>query len=223
MSEFRDRKDAGRRLAVELRSYATERPIVLALPRGGVPVGYEIAHALHAPLDVRVVGKVGAPWRTELGLGAVAEGGYLDLNPEVLERVGLSQDELTKAVESKQHEVQERLLLFRGHHPRPTLRNRTVILVDDGIATGGTIRAAIRSIRAQGPKAIVLAVPVATPGTVRALASEVERVVCLSTPVDLYAIGLWYADFAQVSDDEVVRLLDRARHEQEQAAEPAVA
>ncbi len=217
MNGFVDREDAGRRLAAQLSSYAAERPIVLALPRGGVPVGYEIARALHAPLDVWVVRKVGVPWHPELGAGAVAEGGYVHLNQDVLEHIGLSEAELAKIVQSKQREVQERVRLFRGDHPPPVLRDRTVIVVDDGIATGGTVHAAIRSIRAQGPKAIVLAVPVASPEVVEVLGREVDGLVCLRMPPDLYAIGVWYVNFSQVSDDQVARLLDRARRDQTEA------
>lgn len=217
MNGFVNREDAGRRLAAELSSYAAQHPIILALPRGGVPVGYEIARELHAPLDVWVVRKVGVPWHPELGAGAVAEGGFVYLNPEVLEHIGLSEAELTELVQSKKREVEERVQLFRGGHPPPVLRDRTVILVDDGIATGGTVRAAIRSIRAQKPKAIVLAVPVASPEVVEALGREADRVVCLRTPVDLYAIGVWYVDFGQVSDDEVARLLDQTRREHTEA------
>jgi putative phosphoribosyl transferase len=219
MNGFRDRQDAGRRLAAELRSYATEHPIVLALPRGGVPVGYEIARALRAPLDVWVVRKVGVPWHPELGVGAVAEGGYVHLNQDILVHIGLSKDELAEAIESKQREVDERARRFRGDHPRPVIRDRTVILVDDGIATGGTVRAAIHSIRAQAPKAIVLAVPVAAPQTVRVIEPEVDRVVCLKAPADLYAIGLWYVDFTQVSDDEVLHFLELARQQQAASTE----
>lgn len=218
MHRFRDRQDAGRRLAAELRSYAGEQPIILALPRGGVPVAYEIAHTLHAPLDVWVVRKVGVPWHAELGAGAVAEGGYVYLNPEVLGPVGLSEADLAQTVLAKQQEVEQRVRLFRGSRPRPALRNRTVILVDDGIATGGTVRVAVRSIRAEQPRAIVLAVPVAAPDSLRALAPEVDRVVCLQTPADLYAIGLWYEDFTQVPDHEVTRLLERARREETEAS-----
>jgi putative phosphoribosyl transferase len=222
MNGFLNRQDAGRRLAVELHSYAGAHPIVLALPRGGVPVGHEIARALHAPLDVWVVRKVGAPWHPELGVGAVAEGGYVYLNEQLLDYVGLTEEQLADVVRLKRREVDERVRLFRGDYPRPILRDRTVILVDDGIATGGTARVAIQAIRAQAPKAIVLAVPVAAPDAVRELAPEVERVVCLRTPSELFAIGVWYQDFTQVSDDEVVRLLDRARREHT-GAEHAVA
>jgi putative phosphoribosyl transferase len=216
MNGFRDREQAGRELGAELGAFAAEHPIVLALPRGGVPVGYEIARALQAPLDVWVVRKVGVPWHPELGVGAVAEGGHVYLNQEILRHIGLSEGELAKIVSSKQREVEERVRRFRGDHPPPIVRDRTIIVVDDGIATGGTVRAAIRSIRAQNPKTIVLAVPVAAPDTIRALEPEVDRVVCLRMPENLYAIGLWYVDFTQVTDGEVVRLLERARDEQKE-------
>jgi predicted phosphoribosyltransferase len=221
MTRFRDRTEAGRRLAAALRSYATENPIVLALPRGGVPVGYEVAHALHAPLDVVVVRKLGVPWHPELGVGAVAEGGFTYLNEDVLRHVGLSQSELDELVRVKQREVEARVSLFRGGRAKPRLRDRTVLLVDDGIATGGTVQVAIRAVRAESPAAIVLAVPVAAPDAVRELGAQVQRVVCLETPPELYAIGVWYDDFAQVPEEEVVRLLERARQEHDGASRAA--
>jgi putative phosphoribosyl transferase len=175
-ARFRDRRDAGLQLANELRSHSIDLPIVIALPRGGVKVGYEVARALHAPLDVWVVRKVGVPWHPELGVGAVAEGGYLYLSRDTMETLGLSDD--------------------------------------DGIATGGTVRAAVRAIRAEGPKRIMLAVPVAAADTLAELAPEVDQIVCLLTPRSMHAIGLWYEDFRQVSSDEVVLLLDMGREEQ---------
>jgi putative phosphoribosyl transferase len=213
-TRFGDRTDAGRKLAARLSEYAERRPVVLALPRGGVPVGYEIARALHAPLDVWVVRKLGVPWHPELGMGAVSEGGYLHLSHEILDYVGLSDDELSDVVEAERAEVERRVRRFRGDRPLPELRGRTVILVDDGIATGGTVHAAITAIRAEQPRAIVLAVPVAATDTLEALASEVDQIVCLIAPPSLYAIGLWYEDFRQLSDDEVAGLLERARAEQ---------
>lgn len=219
---FRDRRDAGCRLAEALRAWALERPLVLGLPRGGVPVAYEVARALRAPLDVWVVRKIGVPWHPELGVGAVAEGGFLYLDDEMIRGVGLTRDEVEGIVELKQREVEERARMFRNGRPSPVLRDRTVILVDDGIATGGTVRVAIRAISAQRPRSIVLAVPVASPDTLAELASEVDRTVCLLEPTPLSAIGLWYADFTQVSDDEVLRLLEQARRRPEpEAAEPA--
>jgi putative phosphoribosyl transferase len=214
MRRFRNREEAGRKLAEALASYRTERPIILALPRGGVPVGYEIARALAAPLDVWVVRKVGVPFRPELGMGAVSEGGEVYLSRDIVDYAGLSEEELAQACERKLREVEERVRIFRGGGPAPALRDRTVIIVDDGIATGGTTRAAIRAVRAQQPSKVILAVPVASPDVVQALSQEVDRVVCLLTPEDLYAIGMWYDDFTQVSDEAVVALLQRARREQ---------
>ena len=208
---FRDRIDAGRKLAVQLRQYEGEQPVVVALPRGGVPVGYEVARALQAPLDICVVRKIGVPWHPELGVGAVAEGGFVYINPGIVRHVGLGQRELSEVTEQKRAEVDERVRKFRGVRPRSERRGRSVLLVDDGIATGGTTRAAILSIRAQKPARIVLAVPVAAAETLRELEPEVEHVVSLLTPDSLYAIGLWYEDFSQVSDAEVVRLLSHAQ------------
>lgn len=214
MTRFPNRNEAGRQLAAELSTYATESPIILALPRGGVPVAYEVARALGGQLDVWVVRKIGVPWHPELGVGAVAEDGYVYLNQDILDNIGFSGPALTRAITQQRREVEDRVVKFRGGHPRPVLRDRTVIMVDDGIATGGTVRAAIRSIRSQQPKTLVLAVPVAAADIATTLASEVDRLVCLRTPRDLYAIGLWYDDFTQVPDQDVVALLERTRHEQ---------
>ncbi len=212
MNGFFDRHDAGQKLAAELAGLKLDNPIVLALPRGGVPVGYEVARALHAPLDVWLVRKLGVPWHPELGAGAVAENGLVYINQAIVDDVGLSDEALADLVEDKQQEVAARALVLRGQRPPPELRGRTVILVDDGIATGGTVRAAIRSIRAQAPKSIVLAVPVGEPSTLHALRGEVDQLICLRAPPDLFAIGLWYADFSQLTDDEVVKLIERANH-----------
>lgn len=213
-ARFRDRRDAGLQLANELWSHSIDHPIVLALPRGGVEVGYEVARALHAPLDVWVVRKVGVPWHPELGVGAVAEGGYLYLARDTMADLGLSDEDLSDVIERERLEVDLRVRRFRSGRSRPNLSGRNVLLVDDGIATGGTVRAAIRAIRAEKPKRIVLAVPVAAADTLAELAPEVDQVVCLLTPRSMYAIGLWYEDFRQVSSDEVVQLLDRSRDEQ---------
>jgi putative phosphoribosyl transferase len=169
---------------------------------------------------VWVVRKVGVPWHEELGIGAVAEDGYRYINQETAALSGLSQGSIHELVKTKEREVEERVGRFRSGRERPDLRGRTVIVVDDGIATGGTVRAAIASIRAQAPKTIILAVPVASRQTLQTLAAQVDRVVCLLMPTDLYAIGLWYVDFGQVSDDDVVRLLERARVELELEESP---
>jgi putative phosphoribosyl transferase len=214
MFRFQDRTEAGQKLAELLVPYAVEHPVILALPRGGVPVAYEVAKELGARLDIWVVRKIGVPWHPELGVGAVAEGGFVHLNHDILQNVGLADSEIAAAIEDQRREVEARVTRFRGGHPAPILKDRTVIVVDDGIATGGTVRAAIRSIRAQGPKQVILAVPVVAAATVKTLQPEVDRLVYLRAPHELYAIGLWYDDFDQVPDEAVVRLLERARTEQ---------
>lgn len=208
MFRFQNRQEAGRTLAAELGAYAAENPIILGLPRGGVPVAFEVARALSAPLDVWVVRKIGTPWHPELGMGAVAEGGYVYISRDIVEHVGISEEELSKATALKQREVEERVFKFRGKRSPPVLLDRTVVLVDDGIATGGTVRCAIRAIRAQNPRKIVLAVPVAAPQAIAELRAEVDDIICLLAPADLNAIGLWYQDFTQVPDEEVARLLE---------------
>lgn len=211
MNRFRDRTDAGTQLAVALRSHAKDEPLVLALPRGGVPIGYEVARALQAPLDVWVVGKLSVPWHPELAIGAVAEGGFVYLDHDILGPVGLSKPALSHLIHVKQHEVEHRVRLFRGDRPPPTLAHRSVIVVDDGIATGATARAALQSIQAQRPKRLTLAVPVAAPDAIQELVSEVDEFECLQTPPHLYAVAMWYRDFSQVSNDEVIALLERSR------------
>ena len=210
MHRFHDRIDAGRQLAVALEDQAAAQPLILALPRGGVPVAYEVAKHLGAPLDVWVVRKIGLPWHPEVGVGAVAEDGVVHLNHDILNSVVLDDAVLQAAIANQRREVEERVRKFRAGRPQPNLSGQTVLVVDDGIATGGTVRAAIASIRAQRPKRIVLAVPVAAAATVRVLETEVDELVCLRKPHDLYAIGVWYEDFAQVPDEQVVRLLESA-------------
>lgn len=212
---FRDRKDAGQQLAAQLLGYRDDAPLVLGVPRGGVPVAYEVAHALGAPLDVVVSRKIGLPFHPELGVGAFAEGGELVLNEGILAATQLSGEEVNRLAEATEIEVEQRVRRFRGDRPAPEIRGRTVLLVDDGIATGGTILAAIRAVRRRGPKRLVLAVPVATTDTLETLGSEVDEVVCLESPLAMPAIGFWYQNFMQVSDDDVLELLQRSRRSAE--------
>jgi putative phosphoribosyl transferase len=210
---FRDREDAGRRLAARLARYRDERPAVFALPRGGVPVAFEISRSLEAPLDVFVSRKLGAPGQPEFGIGAVAPGGVRVLNADVVERLGIPDDYLEAVTRTETAEVERRLRHFRGDRPEPEVAGRTVILVDDGLATGVTARAAVESLRRLGPRRLVLAAPVCAAQTAELLALEVDELVCLESPSDLGAIGFWYGDFSQTSDEEVIELLERSRQE----------
>jgi putative phosphoribosyl transferase len=209
---FRDRTEAGRRLAARLAPLAGERPVVLALPRGGVPVGFEIARALGAPLDVVVVRKIGAPWQPELALGAIVGGDAIDLAVDegLLARLRISREALEPIVAREREELHRRERLYRAGRPRAEVLDRTAIVVDDGVATGASMRAALRAIRRRRPRRLVLAVPVAPPETVTALGREVDELVCLEAPRDFFAVGQHYARFDQVSDEEVIEWLDRA-------------
>lgn len=209
---FADRTDAGRRLAAKLRRYRDKLPVVLALPRGGVPVALEVALALNAPLDLVLVRKIGAPFQPELAAASVAEGNppVLIRNEEVLSAFGLN-DAFLKDEQARQiAEIDRRRRAYLGDRPRPVLSGRTAIVVDDGIATGATTRAALESVRRQRPTAVVLAVPVAPPETVALLRPLVDDAVVLYAPSDLGAIGFYYRDFRQLSDEDVVALLARA-------------
>ncbi|HYD95931.1 MAG TPA: CBS domain-containing protein [Noviherbaspirillum sp.] len=209
---FRDRRDAGRQLAAALAHLAQSAPLVLALPRGGVPVAYEVARALKAPLDVFLVRKIGAPQYPELGLGAVAEGqeSHSVLNPETVEQVRPSEDYLAAEQRRQVEEIARRRQRYRGDREPLALRGRTVILVDDGVATGGTMKAALQAVAAARPARLVFAVPVAPPDTVAALRELADDGVCLFSPPGFRAVSLYYADFDQTGDDEVVRLLHDA-------------
>lgn len=208
---FEDRNEAGRLLARALSQYAGREPWILGLPRGGVPVAYQVAMALDAPLDVCVVRKLGVPFQPELGMGAIAEGPSLVVNRDLIEMLGISPREVMHAVRREAREVRRRVELFRDGRPAPDVRGRVVILVDDGIATGGTTRAAIKAMRKRRAKEIVLAVPVAAPQTLEQLRGEVDQLLCLYAPATMLAIGMWYRDFAQVPDQEVIHLLNAAR------------
>jgi putative phosphoribosyl transferase len=214
---FRDREDAGRRLAERLVRYRDTDPVVLALPRGGVPVGIEISRALHASLDVFLSRKLGAPGHEEFGIGAVAQGGVRVLNERAVEALEIPKEYIERAAKEETEEIERRLRLLRGEgRPDPEVEGRTAILVDDGIATGVTARAAIEALRQRNPQLLVLAVPVCGEQTAETLRSEVDELICLETPSSLTAISLWYRHFEQTSDAEVIELLERARREQEE-------
>lgn len=208
---FRDRIEAGQKLATLLESYRNTDAIVLGLPRGGVPVAFEVAQALRLPLDVCIVRKVGAPGQPELGLGAVAEGQVLWLDQRLIAEVGATEAQVQGTVMRQRQEVERRARLYRRGRPAPSLAHRTVIIVDDGIATGGTVRAALRAVRALEPERIVLAVPVAPRATLTELADDVDATVCVSPVEVLWSVGEHYDDFRQTEDNDVLRLLDAAR------------
>jgi predicted phosphoribosyltransferase len=216
---FRNRREAGRVLAELLKDYAgREDVIVLALPRGGVPVGYEVARRLNAPLDVFVVRKLGLPSQPELAIGAIASGNVRVLNREVVEGLGIPQQVIDAVARRERTELARRERLYRGEREPPELRGKTVILVDDGLATGSTMRSAAAAIKQQAPARLVVAVPVAARSTCQELQEAVDEVVCALTPVSFFAVGQWYEDFGETSDDEVHELLEQAARERVQPA-----
>jgi len=208
---FRDRAEAGRHLAAHLEEYSG-RPsvLVLGLPRGGVPVAFEVAQALEAPLDVFLVRKLGVPGHQELALGAIASGGVRVLNEEVIRSLEIAEETIASVAAEEQRELERRERLYRdGGAPTP-VAGRTAILVDDGLATGASMRAAALALTEQGAGEVVVAVPVSPPETCAALEEQVDRIVCARTPELFYAVGTWYEDFSEVNDEEVRRLLRRA-------------
>jgi putative phosphoribosyl transferase len=205
--EFRDRRDAGEQLAARLTVYASEAPVVVGLPRGGVVVAAAVAELLDAPLDVIVVRKLGVPSQPELGMGAVGEGGVIVRTEQVISAARVTPEQFDAVVARERQEVAARAERFRGGRSPVSLAGRTVIVVDDGIATGGTARAALEVVRAQGARRVVLAVPVAPPETLRELAAVADEIVCLDAPRWFQAVGLHYADFTQTSDHDVIDLL----------------
>lgn len=202
---FRDREEAGRRLAAELP--ALDRPIVLALPRGGVPVAAAVARALGTPLDVFVVRKLGLPAQPELAMGAVASGGARVLNEDVVRRAGVPAAVIEEVTARERAAVESRERLYRGDRPAPALTGLDVVLVDDGLATGATMRAAVAAVGAHHPRRVVVAVPVAPAETVAAFRRGGIEVACVHVPDDFVSVGSWYRDFGQVSDEEVIRLI----------------
>jgi len=213
-ARYRNRTDAGRQLAAQLREYA-DRPdvIVLALPRGGVPVAYEVARALHVPLDVFIVRKLGLPSHPELAMGAIASGGIRVIDQAALRRFGVTDEQLAAVAAAEERELERRERQYREGLPLPDVTGKTVILIDDGLATGATMAAAAAALKAQGPAKLIVAVPVSAPETCDAFREIVDEVVCGATPEPFYAVGLWYEDFSQTSDDEVHDLLARAARE----------
>jgi putative phosphoribosyl transferase len=212
MRKYHDRKEAGKILAHELLAYKNRNDVmVLALPRGGVPVAFEIAKTLHAPLDVFIVRKLGLPGHAELAMGALATGGIHIFNDDVLSEYQVSEDEIKRVIAEEQQELNRRNLAYRNHVPLPTLKNKTLILVDDGIATGATMRAAIKALRQMHPAKIIVAVPVMDMSLATLFAPLVDELICPLTPKHFYAVGAWYERFDQTEDLEVRDLLEEAR------------
>src|SRR2546421_6188739 len=214
---YRDRAEAGRRLAAQLTDYANRSDvIVLALPRGGVPVAFEVARALHAPLDIFLVRKLGVPGHEELAMGAIATGGVRVLNEDVMRYISIPDAAIDAVAAKEQRELARREQLYRGDRPAPDVKGKTVILVDDGLATGSTMRAAAAALRQQQPARIVVAVPVSAVQTCDEYRMGVDEIICAITPEPFHAVGMWYADFSQTTDEEVRELLARAADEHTQ-------
>ena len=205
---FSDRREAGRVLGERLKDYKDRADVVvLALPRGGVPVAYEVAEELHAPLDVFIVRKLGVPGHEELAMGAIASGGVRVLNEEIVSQLGLPGAAIDRIAQRELEELKRREREYRDDQPPPDVRGKTVILIDDGLATGSTMRAAAMALRRMNPAKLVIAVPAAAPETCEAFRDEVDEVICAITPDPFYAVGVWYEDFSQTSDEEVRELL----------------
>jgi predicted phosphoribosyltransferase len=218
---YGNRAEAGRALASALGKYAGRSDlVVIGLPRGGVPVAYEVAQALGAPLDVFIVRKLGTPGQEELAMGAIATGGVRVLNQEVISALGIDRLEVNAVASRELAEITRREELYRGGRPRPDLRGRTVIVVDDGLATGSTMRAAVQALRQHAPREIVVAVPVGSVEACELLEQEADKLVCLVRPEFFLAVGAWFEDFTQTTDQEVKELLDRAEAQQQPAPGP---
>ena len=212
MDRYRNRQEAGKILAEHLHAYAQRTDvIVFGLPRGGVPVAFEIAKSLHAPLDVFIVRKLGVPGYSELAMGAIAMGGAEVFNDDVIYEFNVSQEAIKTVIASEQAELKRREIAYRGEQPFPALNDKTVILVDDGIATGATMRAAVKALRQLHPAQIIIAVPVADKSMCESLRAEVDLVICPFNPPQFHAVGAWYEDFSQTEDVEVYTLLNQAR------------
>jgi putative phosphoribosyl transferase len=210
MEKIRNREEAGKRLAEELSAYKNRKDVwVLGLPRGGVPVAEQIAWALEAPLEVFIVRKLGVPGHQELAMGAIASGGVRVMNMDIVRSLGISEEQIVKVADAEQRELQRREKQYRGDSPALSLSGKIVILVDDGVATGATMRVAIKALRELGLQKLVVAVPVAPPDTCEVLSREVDELVCPLRPSPFHAISLWYEDFPQVGDETVTRILKK--------------
>ena len=221
---FVDRQDAGRRLATELRRFKDVQPVVLALPRGGVPVGFEIATQLDAPLDVVLVRKIGHPWSPELAIGAIADGERLEtvIDERLVAELGVPRAYIDAEIGRQRREIEHRRRRYFERRRPIEIGQHTALVVDDGIATGATMRAALRAIRRRAPARLVLAVPVAPASGLEALRAEVDEIVCLASPEEFGAVGLFYVDFRPVDDDEVIDLLDRAADARSRSPHPTI-
>ncbi len=213
MKPFTDRQEAGVILSEQLREYShNPNAIVLALPRGGVPVAFEISKALSLPLDVLVVRKLGMPGHEEFAMGAITSGDIVIFNDNNPHLLSFSEDQINQVILKEQYELIRREALYRGNHPAPILENKIIILVDDGIATGASMRAAVKALYNQKPKQIIVAVPVAALSTYKEMMPLVDKIICPLKPIDFHAVGLWYVDFSQTTDEEVIDLLEKAEH-----------
>jgi predicted phosphoribosyltransferase len=213
MALFRDRRDAGRKLAQKLIDYRGRKDvIVLALPRGGVPVAYEVALALNAPMDIFIVRKLGLPGHEEVAIGAIASSGVRVLNKDIVRYFNIPEALIDAVARRELQELERRARAYRGNRPPPEVEDRTVILIDDGLATGASMRAAVAGLRAHSPTQIVIAVPTAAPETCEALKPEVDKIICATTPDPFYGVSRWYENFSQTTDEEVKRLLEASTH-----------
>lgn len=209
---FENRQEAGKKLASELLKFRKENPYVLAMPRGGVPIGFEVAQVLQAPLDVIVVRKIGLSSNPEFGIGAIAEGGVRVLDQTTIGVIGIDEEEIKDTIKLEEEELKRRVQVYREEASLPDLTGKTAILVDDGMATGVTAKAAIKAVKKLNPKKIVLASPVCALDTVEGLKKKVDEVICLATPFEFSAVGVWYKNFTQISDEEVVEWLRKAKN-----------
>lgn len=211
MSFFNDRTDAGKRLAERLSEYANrEDVLILALPRGGVPVAFEVAKELNLKMDIFIVRKLGVPGNEELAMGAIASGNIRVLNEDVIRSFRIPQTEIDESTANELRELERRERIYRKNRLMPKISGSTVILIDDGLATGATMRAAVAAVKTKNPEKVIIAVPVAAPDTCNDFGGEVDEVICVATPEPFYGVGAWYEDFSQTTDKEVCELLDRA-------------